>query len=172
VQESLCINWVESIQQFWDDVCPNGYSIVHNYESKGYGNGMRLVLQAILDVGRYLNLDLPGVNITPPAPMQPQQAQLASFIPQAQQPAPMQQNLVHDMQSVLYTQNNAARNAIPTPASISPRSAILKTIKFNVQPPTPAAQYAVVPFVPQSISSNSSTAESITLTSEVPYQGN
>jgi hypothetical protein len=36
VQESLCINWGEYIQQFWDDVCPNGYSIVHNYESKGY----------------------------------------------------------------------------------------------------------------------------------------
>jgi hypothetical protein len=85
IYESDSINWGPSIQDFWDNVRPNGYNIVYNYESKGYGSNMRKVLAAVQELGLYLNLNLLNVDMRSPAPVPPQQFQQLPFIPQTQQ---------------------------------------------------------------------------------------
>jgi hypothetical protein len=120
---------------------------------------MEMFLAKLLESGRFYGLALLDPDMTPPPPSPPAQTKKL-LPPQFQQsplfqsishsspsqpiqqpstPALSQQPLVHNIQPIFSTPSITPQNAVTVPASTSPRSAILKTINFNVQPQVPAA---------------------------------
>jgi hypothetical protein len=135
---------------------------------------MEVFLAKLLDSGRFYGLTLLHPDMTPPPPSPPAQTQQL-LPPQFQQPplfqsisqpspslpiqqpstpALSQQPLVHNTQPIFSTSNITPQNSVTAPASTSPRSAILKTINFNVQPQVPATPIQLLQaqqpaFIPQ-----------------------
>jgi hypothetical protein len=153
-QADIIRNWALCINQLWDIVQPRVYDLVRQH-----GLAMEMFLAKLLDSGRFYGLTLLDPDMIPLPPSPPAQTQQL-LPPQSQQPllfqptlqpspsqpiqqpptpALSQQQLVHNIQPIFSTPSIALQNAINAPTSTSPRSAILRTINFNVQPPAPAA---------------------------------